>query len=57
MTEDETVWVIRDWTCKRVFPNTFTSFDDAEHFLCLFFDKNKMDYEEYRQEYFIDELS
>jgi hypothetical protein len=46
-------WIIKDWTGKVMFPNEFDSFDDAEEYLCIFFDENKMDYEEWSQEYYI----
>jgi len=52
-----TRWIIKDWTGAIKFHSrTFPSFDDAEEFLCNYFDTNTMDYEEWRQEYYIEEL-
>lgn len=49
------MWIIKDWTGKIMFQDTFECFEDGEEFLSLFFENNKMDYEEWRQEYFIEQ--
>lgn len=47
-------WIIQDWTGTIKFgAKRFKSFDDAEEYLSAFFDAEGMDYEEWRQEYYI----
>lgn len=48
-------YIILDWAGNHMFPqDSWSSFDDAEEFLCEFFDKEGMDYEEWRGEYYIE---
>lgn len=43
---------IIDWAGNHMFPSLkWKSFDDAEAFLCEFFESENMDYEEWRGEY------
>ena len=50
-------YTILDWMSNDVFRGkTFPSFDDAEEYLSNFFDRSNMDYEEWRQEYYIEEI-
>jgi hypothetical protein len=47
-------WVICDWTSTAMFEGkVFESFDIAEEYLCEFFDKVSLDYDENRGEYSI----
>ena len=47
-------WIIKDWAGNTCFKGRlFSSFEDAEEYLCLFFESYKLDYEEERQEYYI----
>lgn len=51
----KTEWIIEDWAGNKVFPEKiFKNFDDAEEFLSVFLGD---DYEECRQEYYIEERS
>jgi len=50
-------YIIKDWAGNiKYYGKSFDSFDDAEYFLNVYFNENDMDYEEWRQEYFIDPL-
>jgi hypothetical protein len=45
-------WIIQDWAGNTLFKGKeFQTFDDAEAFLCEFFDDNGWDYDVERQEY------
>jgi len=45
-------YIVQDWAANDVFEgHVFNSWDDGEDYLCEFFDTNKMDYDEWRQEY------
>ena len=47
-------WFIIDWAGNRKFSDKYwDSFENAEYFLACWFNENDMDYEEWRQEYFI----
>lgn len=49
-------YIIEDWSGQNMFPeSTWQSFESAENFLCIYFDKEGMDYEEWRGEYCITE--
>lgn len=48
-------WIIYDWAGNIVKDIAFSSFDAAEQYLCEFFDANGMDYDENRQEYYIEQ--
>jgi hypothetical protein len=55
-------FIIKDWAGNELSFNPksnivkeFNSFDDAESFLCEFFDDNGWDYDEHRGEYYIEE--
>ncbi len=51
------MWIIKDWAGIRRFPDhEFNTFDDGEEFLCNFFHAENMNYEEWRQEYEIEEI-
>ena len=47
-------YIIVDWTGRPVFSSIFSSFEEAEDFLIRYFDRNQMDYNEWRDEYVID---
>lgn len=50
------MWIIKDWMGEILFDHEeFVDFEDAEEYLCEFFRKNAWDYEEYRQEYNVEE--
>lgn len=47
------MWYILDWTGRNMFPDmTWSDFEEAEDFLACFFEKNNMDYDEWRGEYY-----
>ena len=47
-------WIIKDWAGNIKFNGKkFKSFDDGEEYLCEYFDKNSMDYDEWRGEYYV----
>lgn len=50
-------WIIYDWAGNIVKDIAFKSFDDAECYLCEFFEANGMDYETERGEYYIEQDS
>ena len=54
---NEYEYVIYDWAGNLKFNGKrFATFEDAEEFLSEYFDKNGMEYEEWRDEYFIQSI-
>lgn len=48
-------FIVRDWAHNQPFPEyDFVDFEEAEEFLCNYFDLNNLDYDELRGEYVID---
>ncbi len=45
-------FIILDWAGNHIFPQeSWPSFEDAEQYLCEYFEAEGLDYEEERQEY------
>lgn len=47
-------YIIEDWTGKPVFCSMFSSFEEAENFLIKYFERNQMDYGEWRGNYYVE---
>jgi len=54
----KTYFIIQDWAGNRLFPDKeFKDFEDGWDFLYQFFDENKMDVDEWAQEYGVYEVN